>query len=87
MTKDVTAEDISTHNRTDVDLSPDDIIVHNMKINYGSKVQAGLLRMLSHTLLRCIPLRALVDLPLREPRAAKGVVVSDVMSPVVCARL
>jgi hypothetical protein len=37
MTKDVTAEDISTHNNTDVALSPEDIIVHNMKINYGSK--------------------------------------------------
>ncbi len=39
--KEVTPEDISTHNTTDVDLRPDDIIVHNMKINYGSKVCMG----------------------------------------------
>ena len=39
--REVTPTDISTHNTTDVDLHPDDIIVHNMKINYGSKVQRG----------------------------------------------
>ena len=36
--KEVSAEDISCHNTSNVDIRPDDIIVHNMKINYGSKV-------------------------------------------------
>ena len=36
--REITSEDISTHNTSGIDLRPEDVIVHNMKINYGSKV-------------------------------------------------
>ncbi len=42
--REVSSVDISTHNVTDTDLRPDDVIVHNMKINYGSKVRMFLNR-------------------------------------------